>query len=55
MSLDKSIKSGKEHRNPKRKADRSCEVGGDCPFCQGNRTYAIKKAAMKADCIQKES
>ena len=46
MSLDKAIKSGKEHRKPYRKAkavDRTCRNHGDCPYCKGNRTYNSRR------------
>lgn len=39
MSLDKAIKSGKEHRKPYRKAkavDKTCRNHGGCPYCEGN-------------------
>lgn len=40
--LDKSIKSGREHRRQYRKAklvDRTCRNHGSCPWCTGNRTF----------------
>lgn len=40
MSLDKAIKSGKERRDPKRKAAGSCECHGGCPYCLGNRKHS---------------
>lgn len=46
MSLDKAIKSGKEHRKPYRKAkavDKMCRNHKGCPYCEGNRTYKNKK------------
>lgn len=46
MSLDKSIKSGKEHRKPYRKAkavDPSCRNHGNCTWCQENRQYKNNK------------
>lgn len=46
MSLDKAIKSGKEHRNPYRRAkavDPTCRNHGTCPYCEGNRLYQSKK------------
>lgn len=45
MSLDKSIKSGKEHRKPYRgiKAiDRSCRNHGGCSWCEGNRRFKFR-------------
>lgn len=41
MSLDRAIKSGKEHRKPYRgskRADRSCRNHGGCSYCERNRT-----------------
>lgn len=52
MSLDKSIKSGKEHRKPYRKAkavDSSCRNHGSCSWCEGNRTYQEQKAQQSAN------
>jgi len=57
MSLDKSIKQGKDHRKPYQgsaKFDRSCRTGGDCPHCIGNRTHANRKRIAKADADIKE-
>jgi len=50
MSMHKAIKSGKEHRveygtkgQPYCKAiDSSCRNHGNCPWCEGNRTYKEK-------------
>lgn len=42
MSLDKAIKSGKEHRKPyydSRDFDSSCRNHGGCPWCEGNRLH----------------
>lgn len=50
MSLDKAIKSGKEHRKPYRKAkavDTTCRNHGSCIYCQGNRQYKNKKKIAK--------
>ncbi len=52
MSLDKSIKSGKDKRKPYRKAksiDSSCRNHGGCPWCEGNRKYQEKKQQQSAD------
>ena len=49
MSLDKSIQSGKEHRNPRRATSPGCQVGGSCSSCRGNRMYQTTKAKIKAD------
>ncbi len=57
MSLDKSIKHGKEHRKPFRgsaRFDRSCRTGGDCPYCIGNRTHKNRKGIAKAEADIKE-
>lgn len=46
MSLDKSIKSGKEHRKPYRGAksiDSTCRNHGSCGWCHGNRTHKNDK------------
>lgn len=46
MSLNKSIKSGKEHRKkyygPKA-IDISCRNHGSCPVCRENRLHKYKK------------
>lgn len=50
MSLDKSIKSGKEHRKPYRKAkaiDPSCRNHGNCVWCQENRQHKNKRKISK--------
>lgn len=52
MSLDKAIKSGKEHRKPYTKAkavDYTCRNHGSCVYCQGNRQYKNKKKIAKED------
>ena len=52
MSLDKSIKSGKEHRKPYRKAkavSSQCRNHGSCEWCQGNRQHKHKKKMIKED------
>ena len=46
MSLDKSIKHGKEHRKEYRGAkaiDKTCRNHGSCEYCKGNRMYKVKK------------
>lgn len=51
MSLDKAIKSGKEHRKPYRKSkafDGSCRNHGGCPACKSNRNHATRKNLEKA-------
>ena len=50
MSLDKAIKSGKEHRKPYRKAkavDPTCRNHGTCPWCQGRVRYKKRKADLR--------
>jgi hypothetical protein len=56
MSLDKSIKSGKEHRKPYRKAkavDSLCRNNKSCSHCMENRLHKFKIPLMKAQ--QQES
>ena len=46
MSLDKAIKSGREHRKPYRRGkaiDHTCRNHGGCRVCRENRTYAVRK------------
>lgn len=46
MSLNKAIKSGKEHRKPYRGAkavDKQCRNHGSCPRCYSNRVYRERK------------
>jgi len=50
MSLDKAIKSGKEHRKEYRGAksiDPSCRNHGGCPFCEKGRLKYKKKIKDK--------
>lgn len=50
MSLDKAIKSGKEHRTPYRKAkavDKTCRNHGGCPYCEGNRKHSTEVRKLK--------
>lgn len=57
MSLDKAIKSGKEHRKPYfgvKAIDPQCRCGGSCEYCQGNRQYKNIKRKMKLDIDIKE-
>ena len=45
MSLDKAIKSGKEHRKPFYKSkvfDQSCRSHGGCTWCATGRKHKIK-------------
>lgn len=52
MSLDKAIKSGKEHRKPYKGAkavDRTCRNHGSCPYCKGNRLHKSRKQIGRAD------
>jgi hypothetical protein len=45
MSLEKAIKSGKEHRKPYYKyceqIDPACRNHGGCPWCEANRNINI--------------
>lgn len=46
MSLDKSIKHGKEKRKPyyrSGKYDKTCRPNGSCPYCRNNRLHKHKK------------
>ncbi|MCM1506994.1 MAG: hypothetical protein NC177_07660 [Ruminococcus flavefaciens] len=50
MSLDKSIKNGREHRKPYRKAkavDRTCRNHGTCAYCKANRLYSARKTLLE--------
>lgn len=50
MSMDKAIKSGKEHRKEyygSKAIDKSCRCHGSCPVCLGNRMYQHKKEEEK--------
>ena len=52
MSLDKSIKSGKEHRKPyhgSKSFDKTCRNHGGCPWCEENRQYKNNKRIQKAE------
>lgn len=45
MALDKSIKSGKEHRKPYRGSklvDTTCRNHGSCRYCRENRLHKFK-------------
>ena len=50
MSMDKAIKSGKEHRKEYYGSEaiaKSCRCHGSCPICLGNRMYQYKKEKEK--------
>ena len=52
MSLDKSIKHGKEHRRPyygAKAADKSCRNHGSDPWAEENRRYCADKRQSSAD------
>lgn len=55
MSLNKAIKSGKEHRKPYRGAkavDKQCRNHGSCPRCYSNRVFiscTIREAGVQRD------
>ena len=58
MSLDKAIKSGKEHRKEFRGAkavDCSCRNHGDCSWCKENRLYKNLKRLEKSKYIEEEN
>lgn len=45
MSLDKAIKSGKEHRKPytgSKVIDYTCRNHGGCPWCEENRKHKFR-------------
>jgi hypothetical protein len=51
MALDKSIQHRKDWRKPyygSKRIDASCRPGGDCPYCNGNRTHKDKKKSISA-------
>lgn len=57
MSLDKSIKHGKEKRAQYWKSkliDASCRNNGSCPHCTQNRQYKNKKREIAFLQMQKE-
>lgn len=52
MSLEKSIKAGKEHRdnykyNFAKRVSLKCRNHGGCSWCEGNRKYQDKKSKEK--------
>lgn len=50
MSLDKAIRSGKEHRTPyygSKAIDKTCRNHGGCPWCEKNRKYKYLKTSQK--------
>ncbi|CUN14721.1 Uncharacterised protein [Blautia hydrogenotrophica] len=52
MSLNKSIKSGKEHRKPYTGAKsiaKGCRNHGTCDWCLGNRTHKNDKRELAAE------
>lgn len=49
MSLEKAIKSGKEHRKQyydSRRFDHTCRSHGSCPWCAGKRKYKKRKSEL---------
>ena len=51
MSLNKAIKSGKEHRKPFRGSeafDQTCRSHGGCPYCDNNRKHKVKRQNIKS-------
>ncbi len=52
MSLEKSIRNGREHRKPYRKAkaiDKTCRNHGTCLRCRSDRLHSIRKTLMKME------
>ena len=50
--LDKSIRSGREHRKPYRGSkafDATCRNHGSCDWCKGNRQYKNNMQRKAAD------
>lgn len=57
MSLDKAIKSGKEHRKNyfgSKRFDRSCRNHGNCGFCENNRNFCSEKRKIACEQQEKE-
>lgn len=57
MSLDKAIEHGKERRRQYRGAasvSSGCRHGGDCKYCQNNRTYKNRKRLAASKDKQEE-
>lgn len=63
MSMDKAIKSGKEHRKEYpfcKSVDTQCQnhggryKGWECPYCKGNRLHKFKKREQEAKSKLKE-
>lgn len=51
MSLDKAIKSKKEHRKQyygSKAFDKTCRCHGGCPYCESNRLHSTKKRILAA-------
>ncbi len=52
MSLEKSIKHGKEHRKPLRGSQRfdwSCRNHGSCSWCKDSRTFQFHKEELRTE------
>lgn len=50
MGLEKSIKHGKEKREPYRGSkacDKTCRNHGSCDYCRNNRLFDTKKKLQK--------
>ena len=46
MSFDKKYPNRKDKRKPyhgSKKFDRSCRSGGNCPWCEENRTHSTRR------------
>ena len=51
MGFDKAIRFGKEFRKPYRRAkaiDPTCRNHGGCPYCENQRLFRHRKAALFA-------
>ena len=52
MSLDKAIKSGKEHRRKfygAKAVDNTCRNHGSCSYCEGSRTFSNRREESRLD------
>lgn len=57
MSLDKSIKHGKEYRRPYRGVKAYCKMcrnHGGCDYCRDNRLHNSKKRLAQLNNLSKE-
>lgn len=52
MSLDKSIRHGKEYRKQytgAKSTDKNCRNHGNCEWCKSDREYSIRKRENASD------